>query len=81
MDWKSIIAELMSAGVTQKEIGEQVGLKQPSVSDLARGVTAEVSWKVGEKLLALHAKQCRNGVRLAPDNASGSVELQAASAV
>lgn len=81
MDWKSIIAELMSAGVTQKEIGEEVGLKQPSVSDLARGVTAEVSWRVGEKLLALHANRCRNGVRLSPDGAAATPDIQAASAV
>lgn len=57
MDWKSLISDLKGAGVTQQEIGAAVGLSQPAVSDLARGRTHEVSWGVGQKLIALHEER------------------------
>lgn len=59
MDWKNIISELMQAGVSQVEIGNEIGLSQPSVSDIAAGKTkTDVRWGVGQRLIALHAKHC-----------------------
>ncbi len=57
MDWKSLIASLAEFGVTQKEIGEAVGLSQPAISDLARGRTTRVEWEAGEKLRAFYEQK------------------------
>jgi len=58
MDWKALIADLVKSGLTQKQIGEAVGLSQPSVSDLARGRVASPTWEIGEALRRLHAGRC-----------------------
>lgn len=55
MDWKSLITELMGAGLSQREIGEHIGLSQSAVSDLVRGRHAHISWERGQQLIALHA--------------------------
>lgn len=54
MNWKSLIADLAKAGVSQKAIGEAIGLSQPAVSDLARGRTQRIEWAAGQKLFELH---------------------------
>jgi len=58
MDWKTLISDLMEAGLTQAEIGKEVGLSQPAVSELVSKRTADVKWSVGEKLLTLHRDRC-----------------------
>lgn len=58
MDWKTLISELAAAGVTQIEIGKEIGLSQPAISDLARGRTTRIEWQAGEKLIALHRERC-----------------------
>lgn len=58
MDWKSLIADLAKAGISQKTIGHAIGLSQPAVSDLARGRTTRIEWLAGQKLLALHHEHC-----------------------
>jgi predicted transcriptional regulator len=57
MDWKSLIADLAKSGLTQKDIGDAVGLSQPAVSDLARGRTASPVWEIGEALRRLHVER------------------------
>lgn len=51
----------MDAGVTQKEIGFEVGLSQATVSDLANGRIKDIRWTTGQRLLALHAARCKEG--------------------
>jgi transcriptional regulator with XRE-family HTH domain len=55
MQWNTLVSELMQSGMTQQEIGAAVGLSQPAISDIARGVTKSVTWDVGEKLKRLHS--------------------------
>ncbi len=57
MDWKLLISSLMAAGVSQKEIGCEIGLSQAAVSDLYRGRTSRVEWSAGQRLIALHSKR------------------------
>ena len=56
----------MASGLTQKEIGDAVGLSQPAVSDLCRGLTKEVSWTVGEGLLSLRGTQSEGASHMEP---------------
>ena len=58
MDFKSLIDALTRSGLTQQEIGEFVGLSQPSVSDIATGKTKQVSFDVGNKIVELHQIRC-----------------------
>ncbi len=61
MDWKSLIADLAKAGVSQKTIGHAIGLSQPVVSDLARGRTTRIEWLAGEKLRQLYETTISEG--------------------
>ncbi|WP_041702826.1 hypothetical protein [Pseudogulbenkiania sp. NH8B] len=62
MNWKSLIAELLKAGMTQKQIADEVGCTQPCIAGLATGRRGkQVSYDIGSKLVALsermkHAK-------------------------
>lgn len=59
MDWKKIIAEIIWAGYTQDDIALVAGIKQPSVSQIANGLTANPSWHVGNEILKLHRRALR----------------------
>lgn len=65
MDWKTLIAELSSAGLTQGLIADRLGIRQPSVSDIASGRTKNPSWAVGEGLRRLHRKHCKRSRKAA----------------
>lgn len=54
MDWKTLITDLQASGLTQLEIGKQIGLSQPSVVDVIRGRTKDLKWSVGQALIAMH---------------------------
>ena len=56
MDWKKIISEITEAGYTQVEIAKIIGVRQPSVSDIATGRTRRPSWEIGDGLMRLHRK-------------------------
>ena len=58
VDWKKVIADLVGAGLSQQEIAAACGVNQSSVSDLARGVTAEPKFEFGSKLQSLHRLRC-----------------------
>lgn len=55
MDWKKLIADLATAGVTQAEIAEKCGVAQASVSDLSTGKTKSPNFDFGSRLVAMHA--------------------------
>jgi transcriptional regulator with XRE-family HTH domain len=57
MDWKQLIADLLEAGMTQQEIADRCGSKQTTISEIARGVTADPRYALGEKLRRLHARK------------------------
>jgi transcriptional regulator with XRE-family HTH domain len=59
MNWKKLISELASAGVTQTQIADACGVKQSSVSDLHRGATKSPSFEFGNKLIALHKERVK----------------------
>ena len=61
--WIDIIKRLLAAGMTQSEIGAAVGCSQPWVSAVLNGTIKTVTWEVGEKLRALHAKKLRRQAR------------------
>jgi predicted XRE-type DNA-binding protein len=56
MDWKKLLQDLADARVTQVQIAERCGVKQSTVSELARGVTKEPQFSFGSKLQAMHAE-------------------------
>ena len=56
MDWKSLIAGLQTAGLSQLEIGRRLNKSQAWVSAAASGGYADLKWADGEALRALHAE-------------------------
>jgi predicted XRE-type DNA-binding protein len=59
MDWKQIISDLTSTGLTQTDIALRVNLTQGAVSDLSTGKTREPFHTTGELLRALHRKHMK----------------------
>lgn len=60
MNWKTLIADLDIAGMTQKQIGAALGKSQIWVSDVARGRYMDLKWRDGEALRKLHAEKARH---------------------
>ncbi|MDV7397456.1 helix-turn-helix transcriptional regulator, partial [Arthrospira platensis SPKY1] len=57
--WKDIITSLVRSGMTQVQIAEAAGISQAHVSDLMNGRRGKrVSFDIGRRLEALHAKRC-----------------------
>ena len=65
MNWKKLISEIQAAGHSQGWIASELGIKQPSVSDIANGNTKEPKWVVGNKLVKLHRRVMRANRRAA----------------
>lgn len=57
-NWADRIRELQSIGLTQREIGEMVGLSTSAISDIANGRTAEPGGTAAIKLHTLHFERC-----------------------
>lgn len=57
MDWKSIIAAIQAAGITQEEIGNEIGRSQAWVADVLRGRYSDLKWSDGEALRSLYAEK------------------------
>lgn len=55
--WKELITQLEAEGVSQREIGEYVGLTQGAVSQLKLVDGREPSYHVGVKLIELHRQK------------------------
>lgn len=64
MDWKSLIADLKSRGLTQVQVAALCGCNQSTVSDLWTGKAKRPSFPVGQALANLHAKSNRELLRL-----------------
>lgn len=55
MDWKTLIAKLIEAGMTQQQIADKAGCTAACISALARGTRgARVSYEIGARLVELH---------------------------
>lgn len=57
MDWPATIEKLLKGGWTQKRLAEACGCAQATISDLARGKTADPSYAVGKELERLASQQ------------------------
>jgi transcriptional regulator with XRE-family HTH domain len=61
MDWKSLIQDLRSSGLTQHEIAEKTGCSQAYISDLSNGKRGKsMSYEIGMRLRDLHKATIRN---------------------
>lgn len=56
MNWKSIIQDLRSYGLTQAQIADEVGVKQSTVAGILSGAQKDMRWQNGERLRALHVR-------------------------
>jgi len=57
--WKEKIADLMAAGLSQREIAERVGASQPHICDLLSGKRGKrIGYELGRKIDKLHQKTC-----------------------
>ncbi|MGE8627686.1 helix-turn-helix domain-containing protein [Achromobacter denitrificans] len=56
MNWKSIIQDLRSYGLTQAQIAAEVGVKQSTVAGILSGAQKDMRWQTGERLRALHVR-------------------------
>jgi hypothetical protein len=55
MDWKKLINELTSSGLSQAAIGAALGKSQAWVCAVSAGQYRDLKWGDGEKLRRLHA--------------------------
>lgn len=55
MNWKTLIAELNDAGMSQASIGAEIGKSQAWVCAVLAEQYADLKWADGEALLKLHA--------------------------
>lgn len=58
MNWKTIISDLIDAGVRQIEIANFCETSQSYVSDLLNGKSKQPNWAIGDALLRLHRDRC-----------------------
>lgn len=65
MDWKKLISELLDAGMSQVDIGRELGRSQAWVSVVATGKKSDVSWTDGHALIALHRARNRSAPKAA----------------
>lgn len=57
MNWQTLIADLIAAGMTQMQISDACGAAQSSVSALARGKSTSPSFDLGMRLVTLHTER------------------------
>ena len=56
-DLQIIIQRLKDLGISQMEIAEEIGVKQPSISDISRGKSANPSYRVASGLINFAKKK------------------------
>ncbi|MBK8400012.1 MAG: helix-turn-helix domain-containing protein [Propionivibrio sp.] len=61
MDWKMIIREIQSSGLSQAQIGVRLGKSQAWVSATAAGKYDDLKWSDGQLLISLHVECCSPG--------------------
>jgi len=59
MDWKNIISELLSAGLTQAQIAKSAGVTQPTIAGLLAGDQKDMKWTNGHRLALFYKKTMR----------------------
>ncbi|WP_372341492.1 helix-turn-helix domain-containing protein [Achromobacter insolitus] len=59
MNWKSIVQELRSSGLTQAQIAAEVGVRQSTIAGILSGAQKDMRWSNGERLRSLHARRTR----------------------
>jgi len=52
-----IVQDLVTSGLTQKELGEYAGVSQPVISELQRGIQKDIGYSHGKKLETLHKER------------------------
>ena len=57
--WKEIIIDLVTWGLSEREIAAQVGLSQPQINRLKHGRRKSVRHETGELLRKLHKQASR----------------------
>lgn len=63
MDFQKIVIDLVQTGLTEKQIGQQVGVSQPTMNRIKLGSTKMPRWDTCQKLIDLHRSRCSgNGV-------------------
>lgn len=68
MDWKNLIQELVSCGMTQAQIASEIGVTQPTIAGIVSGDQKDMRWATGEKLRKLHRREMRKAIRPEPSN-------------
>lgn len=59
--WQNMISQLRAQGLTQVQIGKEIGCSQNYVSDLERGVCGKrLSHVIATKLQRLWKKHCKS---------------------
>ena len=57
--WKEKVADLMAAGLSQRQIADLVGVSQPHISDLHAGKRGKrIGYELGKRLDELHQQRC-----------------------
>jgi len=54
MDWKQLIFDITSLGLSQADISTKTGIAPSAISELATGKTKEPRWSTGQKLRSLY---------------------------
>jgi len=54
MDWKQLISDITSLGLSQADISTKTGIAPSAISELATGKTKEPRWSTGQKLRSLY---------------------------
>jgi predicted transcriptional regulator len=61
MDWKTLLEDLQAVGMSQTEIGRELGKSQAWVSATLSGQYNDLKWSDGQALIALHAAKVGAG--------------------
>lgn len=56
MNWKQLINDILESGMTQAQLGAELGRNQAWVSEFVRGKIKTVRWEDGQQLIELHKK-------------------------
>lgn len=57
MDWKKILTDLIASGMTQKAIGDEIGISQGAIAQVLNdkdGKRRGFRYETGAKLIELH---------------------------
>jgi predicted XRE-type DNA-binding protein len=59
MNWNQLIKDIQDTGFSQVQIATHCGCGQATISELARGITVQPSYAIGQALVALHKRVLR----------------------